>query len=252
MLGHFTPYQTPAGTLASAPDVSKYCSSCKLAKRKEIWDSVADISSMSEKGSCRHLLAALRWIDESLGVLYDFLSERDVIGDTYIVVSSDHGAGKYSLYELGTRVPLYAAGPGIQAGTVVEEPVIHMDLAPTFLTWAGDSEGASMPMSSDGLSWSSLVSGEASSLDRESITTQSYFDTATVTREGMKRYASRTSLIINMTLTKLQDPVLIDECSSLAKDLSLIVGDAYPALYEEVQVYNIFSDPTEQNNLERV
>ncbi|CAK0809007.1 unnamed protein product [Prorocentrum cordatum] len=126
-----------------------------------------------------------------------------------------------------------------------------MDMALTFLTWAGDSEGASMPMSSDGLSWSSLVSGEASSLDRESITTQSYSDTATMTREGMKRYACRTSLIINRTLTKLQDPILIDECSSLVTDLALFVGDAYPALYDEVQVYNIVSDPTEQENLER-
>ncbi|CAK0894708.1 unnamed protein product [Prorocentrum cordatum] len=163
-----------------------------MLDRAEIWDSVADISNMFEYGSCRHLLAALRWIDESLGVLYDFLSERDVIGDPYI-----------------------AAGLGIRACTVVEEPVIHMDMAPTFL----------------------------------SITTQSCFDTATMPREGMKRYECRTSLIINRTLTKLQDPILIDECSSLVTNLALFVGDAYPALYDEVQVYNIVSDPTEQENI---
>jgi arylsulfatase A-like enzyme len=251
LLGHFTPYQTPAGTLESAPDISRYCSSCKLATRKEIWDSVKDISSLSEKASCRHLLAALRWLDESLGVLYDFLSERDALGNTYIVMSTDHGSGKFSLYELGTRVPLYAAGPGIQAGTVVHEPVIHMDMAPTFLSWAGDPDGASMPMPVEGLSWASLASGEASSLDRESITTEAYFDTASVTREGMKVYSCKTRSIIQVVLGKMRDPMLIEEASSAAKNLAVYVGDAYPFLYEPMQVYNLSSDPMEQESLWR-
>jgi len=146
-------------------------------------------------------------------------------------------------------VPLYAAGPGIRAGTVVEELVIHMDLAPTFMSWAGDPDGASMPIPVEGLSWSSLVSGEASSLDRESITKESYFDRATVTREGMKTYTCRTSRIIKNLLPHLQDPMLVEEASAAAQNLAMFVGDSYPALYDEIQVYNLSSDPMEQENL---
>merc|ERR1719188_832574 len=103
LLGVYTPYQTPSGLLEKYPNVSKYCSSCTLASRKDVWDSVAGVSSTSEVGSCRASLAALRWLDESLGVLYDFLAERAAIGNTYIVISTDHGSAKYSLYETGIR-----------------------------------------------------------------------------------------------------------------------------------------------------
>jgi hypothetical protein len=258
LLGRFTKYQTPAGVLATAPDVNKYCSSCKLASRKEIWDSVVGISSTSTVGNCRNSLAALRWIDESLGVLYDFLSERGVIGNTYIVISTDHGSAKLTLYELGTRVPLYVAGPGIQTGIVVDEMVSHVDLAPTFLRWAGCcADGSSaMPIHVDGLSWSSLATGEERFLDRTGIRTESYFDRGVLDRGSLKRLSIRTRAIVLARIQKLEllgsdahALKLINEVWGSALNLAIKVGDAYPALYNETQLYNLTADPLEQRNL---
>merc|ERR1711920_774860 len=146
-------------------------------------------------GDNRFGVAALRWLDESLGVLYDFLSERGAIENTYIVITTDHGSAKYSLYEMGIRVPMYVVGPGIPAGTMVDELVSHVDLAPTFLELA--AEGASMPTSMDGISWASLAFGEATSLDRAGVHAEAGFDKALVTRSGMKRYLCNTSNLVS-------------------------------------------------------
>jgi arylsulfatase A-like enzyme len=237
LLGRGSAYETPAGTLSELPDVSKYCSNCTFAPRSVIWDSTANISSTSREDSCRDRLAGSRWVDESLGVLYDFLSERGAIANTYIVMSVDHGALKTTLYELGTRVPMYAVGPSISAGIVVGELVSHIDLAPTFLEWAtGD---ASRRFAVDGESWASLASGRASSLDRSGVYTESMFDRAFLGRNGIKYY--------NCTTTNVLESSGIPR--TFAFDMAEYAGVAYPHLYEEKQVYNLSADPTEQINI---
>jgi len=230
-------YETPRGTLSELPDVSKYCSSCTFAPRSVIWGSTANVSSLSRGTSCRNELAALRWLDESLGVLYDYLSERGAIANTYIVMSSDHGPAKFSLYEWSTRVPLYAVGPNIPAGNVVDELVSHIDLAPTFLEWAtGD---ASRRIVVDGHSWASLASGTASSLDRDGIYTEVMFDRAFLARDAIKHY--------NCSTSRMLESMGIDK--TFGYDLAKRVGAAYPHMYDEIQVYNLSADPTEQVNL---
>jgi arylsulfatase A-like enzyme len=232
-------YETTWGTLSELPNVSKYCSSCTFAPRSAIWGSTANISSLSKTESCRNKLAAFRWLDESLGVLYDFLSERSAIANTYIVMSSDHGKLKATLYELGTRVPMYAVGPSILAGTVVDELVSHIDLAPTFLEWAtGDASRRIAGV--DGQSWASLASGKASSLDRSGIYTEVLFDRAFLGRTGIKHY--------NCSTTKVLESSGISK--TWAGDMAWYgAGSAYPHLYDSVQVYNLSADPTEQVNL---
>jgi len=235
LLGKSTPYQTPAGTLSELPDISKYCSGCTLAPRSVIWASTANISG-KEHAVDHAQLAALRWLDESLGVLYDFLSERGAIENTYIVMATDHGLAKGSLYELGTRVPMYAVGPGIRAGTLVDDPVSHVDLAPTFLEWAAG--GASALISEDGLSWASLASGQAKSLDREGIYMESMFDNAFVARTGTKRIQCNTSNTISgLLLGRAMGEVMKH------------VGSAYPHLLDQLQVYNLTADPSERVNV---
>jgi arylsulfatase A-like enzyme len=69
--------------------------------------------------------------------------ERDgLAGSTLVVFTSDHGDGlpraKRWLYDSGIRVPLVVRWPGhLAAGTVSEELVSLLDLAPTFLSLAG-------------------------------------------------------------------------------------------------------------------
>jgi len=238
LLGTGALYETPWGTLSELPNVSKFCSTCTFAPRSVIWGSTANISSQSTVEYCRGTLAALRWLDESLGVLYDFLSERGAIANTYIVMSTDHGPAKSTLYEVGTRVPMYAVGPSISPGTVVNELVSHIDLAPTFLEWAtGD---ASKLIAADGQSFASLASGKASSLNRAGVYTEVMFDKAFVARNGIKHY--------NCSTTRILDSIGIPRTTA-TNMAAYSVGASYPHLYDEKQVYNLSADPTEQVNI---
>jgi N-sulfoglucosamine sulfohydrolase len=71
--------------------------------------------------------------------------------NTYIFFFGDHGwgmpRGKRWPYESGTRVPLLIAGPGIQPGSVRDDLVCFLDLAPTVLSLAG----VTVPRELDGI-----------------------------------------------------------------------------------------------------
>ncbi len=81
--------------------------------------------------------------DAGLGALLEMLEERNELDNTLVVVSGDHGIpgftyGKCNLYDFGTNVALMARWPTvIKPGRVVDDFVVLMDLAPTFLEAGG-------------------------------------------------------------------------------------------------------------------
>ncbi|MFP6887967.1 MAG: sulfatase/phosphatase domain-containing protein, partial [Opitutales bacterium] len=70
--------------------------------------------------------------------------------------------GKGTLYEGGIRVPFFARWPGqIPAASTAEEPIVHVDMFPTFMELAGD--GAQYPkdlLKLDGISLTPTFQGE--------------------------------------------------------------------------------------------
>ncbi|MDG1482960.1 MAG: sulfatase-like hydrolase/transferase [Myxococcota bacterium] len=67
-------------------------------------------------------------------------------GETVVIITADHGEHHnehdhlghvFSLYEPLVHVPMLARGPGFTAGTVRDEPVSLLDIAPTILHIAG-------------------------------------------------------------------------------------------------------------------
>ncbi len=96
------------------------------------------------------------------GMLEIFLKELEEIGErenTIFVISGDHGIpgmprGKCNLYPLGTKVPLIFQWPGhIPAGRSVDDFINLIDLAPTFLEFAGQP----IPKQMNGKSMVSLL-----------------------------------------------------------------------------------------------
>jgi arylsulfatase A-like enzyme len=90
--------------------------------------------------------AGLVAVDDMLGRLFKHLDDKGIIDDTAIIHSSDHGYflgefrcfDKRLMHEPSIRIPMMVRYPKlIKAGTVKDEMVLDLDVAPTFLEIAG-------------------------------------------------------------------------------------------------------------------
>lgn len=93
----------------------------------------------------RAYCALVTHLDEQIGRVMDAARARGLLDGARVVYTSDHGEaagahglfGKYTLYEPSAGVPLIFAGPDVPPGTVIDEPVSHVDLFPTLVEGAG-------------------------------------------------------------------------------------------------------------------
>jgi len=104
-----------------------------------------DFSGEDDQRVRRHYAAMIENIDRHVGRFIEAVRERGELENTLIVYASDHGEmlgdhgryGKGVYYEPSARVPLVAAGPGLQQGRTSHALVSLHDLAATFLEAAG-------------------------------------------------------------------------------------------------------------------
>jgi arylsulfatase A-like enzyme len=125
----------------------------------------------------RHVTGA----DENLGRLLDALDELGLADDTVVVYCSDngyflgeHGLGdKRSLYEESLRIPMLVRYPRLFGKSrVVDELVLNIDLAPTFL----DLAGVPAPREMQGASWKALAAGQKPADWRRSFLAEYFFE----------------------------------------------------------------------------
>jgi len=110
-------------------------------------------------------------IDDNVGRVLARLGELQLARDTIVVYLTDNGPAfpryngglrgqKGSVYEGGIRVPCFVRWPAeIPAGTRVEQPAAHIDLAPTL--WNACDVGPPAGIALDGRSLLPLLRGEA-------------------------------------------------------------------------------------------
>jgi arylsulfatase len=89
--------------------------------------------------------AEIAYTDEKLAAFFDALHERDLLKDSLIVVTADHGDafGEHGYYEHPrylheelVHVPLLVSAPGVDPG-VLDTPASTLDVAATVLAAAG-------------------------------------------------------------------------------------------------------------------
>ncbi|GBP93383.1 Extracellular sulfatase SULF-1 homolog [Eumeta japonica] len=87
-------------------------------------------------------LQTLQSVDMAVERVYQELKAPGELDNTYLVYTSDHHGTtvrpgqRQEPFEFDIRVP-FLARPGIEPGTVVDDIVLNIDLAPTFLEMAG-------------------------------------------------------------------------------------------------------------------
>lgn len=128
----------------------------------------------------RDYLACVQGVDDGVGKVLDYLEASGLAENTIVIYSADNGwylgdLGLYDkrfMYEPGLHVPLLAKGPGIKAGSVPDQFVANIDLAPTFL----DLAGLPVPGSMQGRSIAPLLRGESPADWRTSVYYRYYHD----------------------------------------------------------------------------
>jgi N-acetylglucosamine-6-sulfatase len=136
-----------------------------LKARRKSWHGLEGLlQKFNYSALQRRIAACLVSVDDGLGQLFAELQRTGDLDDTVIVHSSDNGffAGEHGLndkraaYEDSIRVPYLVRYPRmIRPGSVFDQMVLNIDLAPTILDFAGVDRPGHM----HGESWKPVLEG---------------------------------------------------------------------------------------------
>ncbi len=97
-------------------------------------------------------------LDTGVGRVLDAIDRLGLVEKTYVIYTSDNGAGggkkalrggKGDVFEGGIRVPLIIRGPGIKPNSWCHTRVVGYDFFPTFCEWGGVAK-ATLPKGIEG------------------------------------------------------------------------------------------------------
>lgn len=176
--GPFTPEPKYKGTLAESPfelpASSKLQTDNRLNRPRWLLDQRNSWHGMdfplhteiSVEAYYRSYCEALRSVDDSIGAVLAQLKKMGIYDDTLVIYMGDNGYmfGEHGLidkrvaYETSSRVPMLLQCPAIiQGGTVVDEVVANIDIAPTVM----EAMGLKKPRHMDGQSFLPLAQGKS-------------------------------------------------------------------------------------------
>lgn len=154
-----------------------------VKNQRESWHGVdyAYHGRTTFENECRKYCETLTSLDKSIGKLIDYLHEQKLEDDTLIIYMGDNGflwgehglIDKRNFYEASVRIPMLAYCPGtIPAGTVVDEMVQNIDIAPTIMAACGIEKAPQMR----GVSFLPMLEGESPENWRDRIYYEYYWE----------------------------------------------------------------------------
>jgi N-acetylglucosamine-6-sulfatase len=131
----------------------------------------------------RRYLETLQAVDESVNRVISWVRQQSLEQNTMIVYMGDNGFsfGEHGLidkrhaYEESMRVPMLVWAPGmIKPRTVIDNVIMNVDLAPTFLALAGMARPATM----QGYSFTALLKDSNTKWPRDKVFYEYYWEAA--------------------------------------------------------------------------
>lgn len=151
------------------------------------WNKFQNRYKYRDQGIDDHLLRTMRaayygtisFIDYNLGRILKYMEEGDLLEDTLIIFTSDHGEllgdydsfGKRSFLDSAARIPLIMVHPDTPGNMRCQQPVSLVDIMPTLLQFAGIESG-----DCDHYSGRSLIAIAAGRVLRDQIYAQYHRD----------------------------------------------------------------------------
>ena len=142
----FKPAPSAQDSLEGKPVLTRSIQSAGAEKKPKREKKAKQGNGGGAGGIARNQLRAMAAVDEGVGQLFQALEKPGQLDNTLIVFSSDNGYfwGEHGLgdkrwaYEESIRDPLLMRYPKlIKAGTTLDQLVLNIDIAPTFLELAG-------------------------------------------------------------------------------------------------------------------
>jgi len=191
----------------------------------------------------RDRVRSVQVLDRNVADLVGALEEEGALEDTYLVFTSDNGyimgghrreIGKYNHFQSTVNVPFYVRGPGITAGTTIEDPAGNVDIAPTI----ADMADAQMPADLDGISLLPRLTG-GPELARSFLL--------------LGRDLIPTNRRASTPLEETPEKFVLDARASRLNDFVGIVGERFKLIHythlRREELYDLVRDPYELNNL---
>lgn len=191
----------------------------------------------------------IAFMDHHFATLVSGLERLGLYEDTLVVFTTDHGIsgvrGKSTLYDAGTETALLARLPGERAaGTVVDELVQSVDIAPTLL----DALGLDVPADMDGRSfWPRLV-GDDYQPHKMIFTERNYHGSF----DPMRSVRTRRYHYIRNFDPEGRWQWLPSEVERINSDYAMWYNELWPPLARprpREELYDVTADPCETRNL---
>lgn len=214
--------------------------------------------------------AYITLMDAAVGALVAKLESLDLLDNTVLIVTSDHGAwryGKTTLYEGGIRVPLVIHWPAkVEGGRHYGHLVSNVDHTPTILGLTGTSAPAGYQ--TDGLDLSGVILGNETEALRDSVFGELGYSRGVLSADGWKYIAIRYPEAVQRKIEKggtfesfqgdpmpgenfeggsrapMPQPYLVRN-----QHLGFNASRHNPNYFQRDQLYNINDDPFELTNL---